>query len=75
MSDDGLFLKPTAVGIVSTTAFRLQNETRVPLSFCLALPDNLRENFSVLPAGGRLKGKETQVIRVSSKGNCPNIEE
>ena len=64
VGSEGIYLKPTAVGLLSTFSFRLQNETRVPLSYHLVLPDRLREVFSVAPAVGRLKGKEIERIQV-----------
>lgn len=47
---------------------QVQNGTRIPLAFHVDLPDGLREVFSVSPAGGRLKGKESREIQVTSKG-------
>lgn len=61
---EGIFLKPTSVGLLSTFTFRLQNDTRVPLAYHVLVPDKCREVFSVSPHAGYLKGKEVEKIQV-----------
>jgi cilia- and flagella-associated protein 65 len=70
---EGIFIKPTAVGLLSSVTFRLQNQTRVPLIFNIPLSDRLRENFTVAPSGGRLKGKETIKIQVRPLPRCTDV--
>jgi uncharacterized protein (DUF58 family) len=68
---EGLFMKPTAVGLMSTIEFRLQNQSRVPLVFHFSLPDRLRDVFTIAPAGGRLKGKEVKPVQVGPSSAIP----
>lgn len=75
VGEEGIFMKPTSVGLLSTFSFRLQNETRVPLAYHLVLPDHLREVFTVSPVMGRLKGKETERIQVRTTTTPPEADD
>ena len=56
---DVLYVKPTALGLVSRATFPLKNLSRIPLRYEWTLSSSTKKIIDVIPSEGYLRGNET----------------
>ena len=59
------YLKPTFIGLTSTSSFILKNSSRLPLRFKLTLPAAAAGIIVIKPMSGLIRGNETMSLTVT----------